>query len=188
MGDLNIDENYGKRKLGRLAENPFFGFSKPYLDFIGKTAFFGLVYIVMAVINLLLPFVIIVTAANSGVFDFGGKYVAAFIFSWIVIAFACWIGFQLWLDRKSRVKNIDTSEFTATAILSELLQTFGEWAGTLIGIIGAGVGLIGSVVLGDEAEYLFDAIGLEFMGFGVLAIITGPLIVIDKTTGYAGET
>jgi hypothetical protein len=176
MSDASANENYGKRKLEELAKNPFFSFSKPYLDFIGKATFFGFVYIIMAVISLLLPFVIIVMAANSGIFDFGGKYVAAFIFSWIVIAFACWIGFQLWLDRKSKVKNIETSEFTVTSILSELVQTFGEWIGTLIGIIGAGVGLIGSVVLGEEVSYLFAAIGMEFMGFGILAIIAGPLI------------
>jgi hypothetical protein len=176
MGDFNAGENYGEKKQGRLTDNPFFTFSKPYLDFIGGGKFFGLIYIVMAIISLILPIAIIIMAANSGIFDYGGKYVAAFIFSWLVIAFACWIGFQLWLDRKSKVKAIAASEFIATPILSELLQTFGEWAGTLIGIIGAGVGVIGSMVLGEEVGYLFEAIGLGFMGFGVMAIAAGPLI------------
>jgi hypothetical protein len=174
MSDLGTE---GKRKLEELAETPFFTFSKPYLDFIGKGKFFGLVYIVMAVISLLIPIGIIVKVVDSGILRYAGaKFTITFILSWIVIAFACWIGFQLWLDRKSKVKNSESSEFIATPILSELLQTFGEWAGTLIGIIGAGVGLIGSLILGEEVGYLFDAVGLESMSFGVMVIIAGPLI------------
>jgi hypothetical protein len=179
MSDSKTGENIGKMvmKLSTAANHPFFKFSKPYFDFIGKGKIFSFVYIIMAVVNLILPIAVIVVAANSGIFQFGGaKYVIAFIFSWLVIVFACWIGFQLWWDRKSKIKTIEASEFIATPILSEILQTFGEWAGTLIGIIGAGVGLIASILLGGEAEFLFEAIGLDFMSFGALVIIIGPLI------------
>jgi hypothetical protein len=179
MSDSKTAENIEKIlvKLRGVTNHPFFRFSKPYLDLIGKGKIFGFVYIIMAVVSLILPIAVIVMAANSGLFQYGGaKYVIAFIFSWLVIVFACWIGFQLWLDRRSRIKTIEESEFIATPILSEIMQTFGEWAGTLLGIIGAGVGLIASIILGEEVTFLFEAIGLDFMNFGALVIIIGPLI------------
>ncbi|MFP3091080.1 hypothetical protein LQZ21_12220 [Treponema sp. TIM-1] len=176
MSDLETSGNKWKEKFVANTKNPFFTFSKPYLDFIGKGKIFSLVYFVMAVINLFLPFLIIFKVADSGFFSYGGKFTVAFIFSWLVVAFACWIGFQLWWDRRKTVTNIATSEFIATPIFSEILQTFGEWLGTVIGIIGAGVGLIASIFLGEDANYLFKVIGLGFMSFGVLAVIIGPII------------
>jgi hypothetical protein len=176
MSDSGTGGNNWKEKFAASTKNPFFVFSKPYLDFIGKEKIFGIVYFVMAAINLLLPFVIIFKAVDSGLFEYGGKFTAAFIFSWLVIAFACWIGFQLWWDRRIKVTNIAASEFIVTPIFSEILQTFGEWLGTMIGIIGAGVGLITSIFLGEDANYLFSMIGMRFMSFGVLAIIIGPIV------------
>jgi hypothetical protein len=176
MSDLDNGGSDGKKKIEQIAKGPFFTFSRPYLDFIGKGQIYNIVYIVMAAINLLLPFVIIFKVADSGLFDYGGKFVATFIFAWLVILFACWIGFQLWWDRRTKVTKIAASEFIATPICSDILQTFGEWLGTLIGIIGAGVGLIASIFLGDEANYLFSAIGMGFMQFGVLVVIIGPII------------
>jgi hypothetical protein len=156
---------------------PFFTFAKPYLDFIGKGTLFSIIYTIMAVVNLLLPFVIIYKVIDSGFFrSIPARFVIAFIFSLFVIAFACWIGFQLWWDRKSKVKTFEGSEFIVTPMVSELLQTFGEWLGTLIGIIGAGVGLITAIILGEEAEYLFDAIGIDFIPSGFIAVIAGPVI------------
>ena len=173
----------GKKKFAEMSEkiekmsgNSFFTFSKPYLDFIGKEKIFGLVYVVMAVLNLLLPLVIIFQAINAGLFQAGGRFTVAFILSWIVIVFACWIGFQLWWDRKKKLKSVSTSEFVATPIFSGIIETFGEWMGTMIGIIGAGVGLIASIFLGNSAGMLFSAMGLNFMQYGVLVVIIGPVV------------
>lgn len=182
MSDSKMSERIEKiektlNKLNGLFNHPFFTFSKPYLDFIEKGGMYGFIYVVMAVISLILPIAVIVTAANFGFFQYSGaKYIIAFIFSWLVIVFACWIGFQLWWNRKSKIKTLEASEFAATPILSEILQTFGEWAGTVIGIIGAGVGLIAATALGSEAKFLFSAIGLGFMNLGASAIIIGPVI------------
>lgn len=174
MSDLGTD---GKRKLGEMVETPFFTFSKPYLDFIDKGKIFSLIYIVMAVINLLIPFGILFNVVGSGVLRYGGaRFAVTFIFSWIVIAFACWIGFQLWWDRRKKVAILASSEFIATPVFSEILQTIGEWLGTLVGIIGAGVGLIASIVLGRDASYLFGAIGLGFLNLGIATVIIGPVI------------
>ena len=162
-------------KIEKMSGGPFFTFAKPYLDFIGKEKIFGLVYIIMAVLNLLLPLGIIFQAVRMGFFQAGGKFVVAFLLSWLVIVFACWIGFQLWWDRKKKLKSVSTSEFIATPIFSEIVETFGEWMGTLVGIIGAGVGLIASIILGDVAGMLFSAIGMDFLNMGVMVVIAAPV-------------
>jgi MFS family permease len=176
MSDGETGANNEKGKFAAITENPFFTFAKPYLDFVGKGKIFGLVYFLMAAINLLLPFVIIVKAASSGIFKIGAKFAVAFVFAWLIILFACWIGFQIWWHRRKKVIAVAEAEFIATPIFSEILQTFGEWLGTLTGIIGAGVGLISAIFLGEDANYLFNAMGMRSMGFGLLGIIIGPII------------
>jgi hypothetical protein len=176
MSGFSVGGDEVKQKFERLLNTPFFVFSKPYLDYVGKGKIFNLLYVVMAVISLLLPFAIIIMAVSSGIFGYGAKFTAAFVLAWLVIAFACWIGFQLWWDRRTRVAHIAASEFIATPIFSEILQTFGEWLGTLIGIIGAGAGLIAVIFLGRDSNYLFSMIGLGFMRFGPAVILIGPIV------------
>jgi hypothetical protein len=130
----------------------------------------------MAVISLIIPFVILYKVIDSGFFSYGAKYVFAFILTWLVIVFACWIGFQLWWDRRKKVTTVETSEFIATYSFSEILQTFGEWLGTLIGIVGAGGGLLASIFIGDDINSLLSLIGLSFMQFGPLIVIIGPIV------------
>jgi len=166
-----------KEKIDKMSENPFFSFARPYLDFVSKGNLFSLVYFVMAVGNLILPFVVIYKAIDSGLFRYGdAKYIFAFIFSWFVIVFACWIGFQIWWNRREKVSIISTSEFVATPIISEIFQTFGEWLGSFIAIVGAGVGLIAFIFLGRDINDLFSMIGMGSLGFGALVIIIGPVI------------
>jgi hypothetical protein len=177
MSDEKQDLEKIQKTFSKLEGTPFTNFSKPYLDFIGKGKLFVIIYTVMAIINLLLPFVIIYMVVDSGLLRYGGaRFVFAFIFSWLVIAFAFWVGFQLWWDRKSKVKFFEDSEFIATPMFSEIIQTFGEWLGTLIGIIGAGVGLIATIFLGNSSASLFEAIGMDFMPSGIIAVVAGPLI------------
>jgi hypothetical protein len=172
----NAVENGKKKKYDKMTGSSFFTFSKPYLDFLGKGTIFGFVYLVMAVINLVLPFVVIYMTINSGLFSAGAKFVFAVILTWLVIFFACWIGFQLWWDRRKAILNIGQSQFLATLIFSEILQTFGEWIGTLIGIIGAGAGLLGSIFLGNDINYLLRSLGLGFMSFGIGVVVIAPVI------------
>ena len=166
-----------KDKLDKMEGHPFFIFAKPYLDFISAGKIFGFVYIIMAVINLIIPLAVIYITIDSGIFEYGGaKYIFAIILTWLVIAFAGWIGFQIWWNRRIKTANNTSNEFIVTSSFSEIIQTFGEWLGTFIGIIGAGVGLIALIFLGDEAGYLFSLIGMDFMNFGALVIIIGPII------------
>ena len=161
-------------------EGPFFNMSKPYLDFIGTGKIFSLVYYVMAAINLLLPIGLIVQIVRQ-IINFSkyyeklpAKYIIALILSWLVVTFACWIGFQLWWNRRTIVSNVSSSEFIATPIFSEIFKTFGEWLGTLIAIIGAGVGLIATIL---GAGSIFRELGLGFLSsYGAMVIVIGPVI------------
>ena len=155
--------------------NPFFTFSRPYLEFIDKGRLFGLVYTVMAALNLLLPFAILYLVIDSGLLKLGGKFVAAFILTWLVAAFAFWVGFQLWCDRRKKATAPAPSEFSATVAFSEILQTFGEWLGTIIGIIGAGGGLIATIFLGNNAGGLLRMMGMNFLNYGIMTVIVAPV-------------
>ncbi|MDR0473785.1 MAG: hypothetical protein LBH43_08985 [Treponema sp.] len=181
MSDSESNEKKGLAqvtdKINSSANTPFFTFSKPYLDFIGKGTMYNLVYIVMAVINLILPFAVIFMAAEKGVFNFKYvpvKLIIAFIFLWLFVAFACWIGFQLWWDRKSQVKTLQDAEFVATPIVADIFRTFGEWLGTLMAIIGVGGGLTALIFRSDyEMRYMMGFI--PGLNSGALAIVAGPV-------------
>ena len=160
----------------RATINPFFSWAKPYFDFIGKGKIYSLVYIIMAFVNLLCPMAVIFAVIELGFFqNTGTKIVVAFMLSWFVIVFASWIGFQLWWNRKSAIKRFENAEFIATPVISEILQTTGEWLATFCGIIGVGVGIIVTVVLWDTSELgLFGF--LPLFNFGPAMIIGGPVI------------
>jgi len=164
-------------KLDQVSEKKFFSLSRPYLKFIDKSKIYSLIYYVMAVINLIIPFVILYQVIDSGVFRYlEAKYIFAFLLSWIVVVFACWIGFQLWWNRRKKVDELGESEFSATLIFSEILQTTGEWIGTLIGIIGAGAGLLAFIFLGNDLDEVFRMIGMGSLALGPAIIIAGPII------------
>ena len=166
-------------KIVEIAESPFFTFAKPYLEFISKEKLYSLFYFVMAAISLIIPFVILYASIDMGVFKAPAKYVFAFVFIWLVIGFACFIGFQLWWDRRKNVTNMDSAEFIAIPAFSEILQTFGEWLGTLFGIIGAGSALIALIFLGGDLSLFRGIAGMgSIMGFGAAGIITCPIIGI----------
>lgn len=162
-------------------ENKFFTFIKPYLSFIDNGNLFrkpfSWLYILMAIINLILPIYIFIQAVDNNIFDSPTKFIFTFIILWIIIAFASWISFQLWWDRRTKVKNISVEgdEFVATPVFSHFIQTFGEWLGTWIGIVGFTFALLATIILGDEGYYLSQQLGLGFMNTGFLFIILMPI-------------
>ena len=161
-------------------DNPFFCWAKPYFDFIGRGKIYSLVYVIMAFLNLLLPMAVIFAVIETGFFqNTGTKVVVAFMLSWFVITFASWIGFQLWWSRKSAVRRFENADFIATPVISEILQTTGEWLGTFFGIIGIGVGIIVTVLLWDLSRYSaeFGFYGfIPVFNFGPAMIAGGPAI------------
>jgi len=176
-------------------DSKFLTFIKPYLSFIDNGHLyrkpFSWLYTILGIINLLFPLYIFYMAVDNNIFDSPAKFIVVFLFVWFLIAFAGWISFQLWWDRKSKI--IDTSyegdEFVATPVFSHLIQTIGEWLGTWIGIVGFGFALLTTIFLGDEGYYLSRYIGIPFMGRGWLSIVLMPIFgfLIIVTTRFIAE-
>lgn len=171
-------------------ESKFFTFSKPYLSYIDDGALFrkpfSWLYVIIAIVNLLIPLFVLYMAIDNRVFSNPAEFVIVFILSWLIISFACWIGFQLWWDRKDKINMSSEKgdEFIATPVFAHLIQTTGEWLGTWFAIVGFGYSLLSTIFLGSQGGFLSSQIGLSFLGTGVLSIILFPvygfLIIISS--------
>lgn len=175
-------------------ENKFFSFIKPYLNIIDNGHFFRKpiqwFYVILAIINLLLPLYFFYLAARNGVFEADGKIILAFIIIWIIIICVSWISFQLWWNRRISVEqsSLPGDEFVAIPIISHLIQTVGEWIGTWIGVVGFLVSLIVTLFIGNNSDYFLFQLGINFLGTGAFSIISMPLagffiIVIFRFVG-----
>jgi hypothetical protein len=162
-------------------DNKFFNFMDPFLAFIDSGELFRKpfrwLYLFIAAINVLLPFYLLFVALKNNVFQLPGKFIFAFGALWIVIAFAGWISFQIWWNRSSKVANVASpgEDFVATPVFSHFIQTFGEWAGVWVGIVGFISAIIAVALLGDEARMMSQMPGMGFLGAGVSAIFLMPL-------------
>jgi hypothetical protein len=188
----------------KITESPFFTFSKPPLEFLEKAKLFKLVFvlvcIVMAVTSLVYPFIILGRVISSGYFNFGIKYVAAFIFVWLAIAAASWLGFHLWWSRRKKAEEISSADFIVLPFFAELLRTYGEWLGIMFGIIGAFGGLFALIFLGRFSSGMLAAIlfGTNLGGplepiLGGLAgnlnnvigfVLSGAVIILGPIIGF----
>ncbi|MCL2231161.1 MAG: hypothetical protein FWC01_08700 [Treponema sp.] len=168
-----MSDSSEKKGLAGFTDSPFFNLARPYFDFIGKGTMFSIVYYLMAIVSILLPIAVIVIAAQNGIFSVGGKYVVWFILSWLFIAAAGWVGFQLWWNRRIQVMDVKESEFVAIPIIADMVRTFGEWIGTLLAVVGFGAGLFGLLILGDELTMMLSMIGMDQFGGGL--VVAGPV-------------
>lgn len=162
-------------------QNKFFTFIRPYLLFIDNGHLyrkpFSWLYVVFAFLNLALPLYILYTAADNNLFNANGKVVFTFLLIWLIIAFASWVSFQLWWDRRGKVTatSVAGDDFVATPVFAHLIQTLGEWMGTWIGMVGFAIVLVASIILGDEAMYLSRGMGIPFLGDGILLSFLFPV-------------
>ncbi len=152
----------------------------PFLSYIDKGELFrkpfSWLYIVIAVLNALAPFYLLYLAIDIGLFGFGAKFVFAFLLLWLFIVAACWIGVQIWWNRKDKVLHSSQSgsDFPATPVIAHLIQTSGEWLGAFIAIVGIGVSLV-ALFFGDS---IASAISSRFnlpINFGIAGIILSPI-------------
>jgi len=165
----------------------FLHFIDPLLSFIDTGKVFRrpieVVYGLIAVLLLIAPVFIFISAAKNGIFRVGFSGVMSFLLLWLVIVFACWVAFQLWWNRKNQLAehNNEGDEFIATPVISHLIQTIGEWLGITITIMGIGVSLIGSIFdYTDRLIYVLDLpdiFNTSLWGL-IIAPVTGLLVLI----------
>ncbi len=162
-------------------KNLFFDFIKPYLKFIDSGDFFRKpfiwLYASFGILNLFFPFYVFYTAYNSQIFDYNSNFITVFFITLIIISFSSWISFQLFWDRKNKVKQTSNEgdEFIATPVFSHFIQTIGEWLGTWIGIVGSSVALIATILLGDQAEFVTYQFGIPFLKIGLTFVVLMPI-------------
>jgi len=167
----------------------FFTFAKPYLSAIDHGHLFrrpfSWLYTLIAGLNLLFPAYIMYEAVDKRIFSAAGKYILVFVLTWIIILLASWISFQLWWDRKSKVtaSSSEDDQFIATPVFAHFIQTTGEWLGTWIAIVGTGVALLASVILGSDAYYFTRKIGIPFVETGIVFVVLMPIYGFLIITG-----
>ena len=165
----------------RITNNIFFNFIASYLSTIDDGRFFRKpiiwLYSLIAVINIVIPFYILYLAIKNQTFQLPGKFIFVFISVLITIAFACWIGFQIWWDRKDKIDIISSSQddFIAIPVFSHFVQTLGEWLGTWVAIVGFVFSLLTTIILGGEGAYLSQGLGLWFLNISAISIILMPI-------------
>ncbi|MDE5944046.1 MAG: hypothetical protein K2G93_00455 [Rikenella sp.] len=159
-------------------ENKFFTFIKPYLNYIDSGKLykqpFRILYQVIAILMLLIPFAALYQLIDSGLFRFApGRMIFGMILIWLVIAAAGWLSFQLWWNRAAQLKETSTEgdDFVATPVLSNLVQTFGEWFGSYIAGVGFILTLLALIFLGGNMNFI-PGMG---RGLGWLGLILFPV-------------
>jgi hypothetical protein len=166
---------------GRITNNIFFDFIAPYLSAIDDGRFFRKpmmwLYALIAVINIVIPFYILYQTIENQIFQAPAKFIIVFILVFITITFACWLGFQIWWNRKDKVDIISSpqEDFFAITVFSHFVQTLGEWAGTWIAIVGFMFSLLATLILGSEGAYLSQVFGLQFINISAISIILMPI-------------
>jgi len=157
----------------------FTAFIAPILKYIDDGDFyrspFEWLYMIFAGINLLIPLIILFNIGD--IFDMQFKFVITFILVWLFIVVACWVGFQIWWNRKDGVVKTskEGDDFIATPVVSHLVQTIGEWLGSLLAITGVGFSLFATLFLGDSASTMARQMGIP-LGGGFLMILAYPVI------------
>ena len=166
-------------------DNKFFTFLDPVLRLIDNGSFYrkpiSVLYMVLSVLNLLIPIVVLVQAINGHIFDMPGRFIFTFIVLLLVIAVLSWFGAMIWWNRYKKVDAITQAndEFVAIPIISHLIQTTGEWLGMWVGVGGFIISLLASIILGDNISFVEHLTGLNISFFGsFLMILYGFMIVI----------
>lgn len=165
----------------QFEKTKFFSFASPFIRSVENGNFFKKpfrwVYIAFAVLSLLTPLYILFTLIQNDVFSYGG--IRVFIM-WLFIAFAGWIGFQIWWDRKVKINMYlqKGDDFIATPIYSHFFQTLGEWYGAVVAILGFGTGLI-ILLFGGGRGYGYGEMPMPLpvplLQSGGLLIFVGPI-------------
>ena len=159
-------------------------FIEPVLSYIDSGKLFRKpfvwLYMVLAAVNAVLPFYLLYKVLDAGLLKHApAKFVFAFIFAWFFVVAACWVAIQIWWNRKDKIHETsqEGAEFPVTPVFAHFLQTFGEWFGSFVAIVGFGISLCGLLFLGNAAGdlgYYFD-LPFNIASVGFFGMILSPV-------------
>ncbi|MCH5305036.1 MAG: hypothetical protein J1E79_00995 [Rikenella sp.] len=159
-------------------ENKFFSLIKPYLSYIDSGKLykqpFRILYQAIAILMLLFPLAVLFQLLNTGFFKHAtGGMIFGAILIWLVLAAAGCLSFQLWWNRAAQLKQTSTEgdDFVATPVLSNLIQTFGEWLGSYIAAVGFAVTLLALIFTNGNTGFI-PGMG---KGLGWLGLLLFPI-------------
>lgn len=163
--------------------NKLFAFFDPVWKFIDAGSFFRepfrWLYVVIAILNVLFPFVVIFGAIGSGVFEYlsGGAVFACILVFILMLALGV-VSFVLWIDRQKKLKesHSEGNEFIAIPMVSHFIQTLGEWLGIYIGLFGCISSLFFLLFGGGEMMKLLGGGSLLPFGTGVVMVVVYPIL------------
>ncbi|MDR2148083.1 MAG: hypothetical protein LBE91_16675 [Tannerella sp.] len=167
-----------------MLQSKLLTFINPFLSYIDSGKLFrkpfSWLYIALAAINALIPFIFLVSIFGTASLIGGATYTMAAIFSWLFITAACWVGVQIGWNRKDKVLETskENDDFPITPVIAHFIQTFGEWLGSFTAIAGFGLSLSTALFLGSAASGLSSMMGGfgAFAGIGFAGIIVNPLL------------
>lgn len=168
--------------MKELLKQKWFTIFAPYFTYIDQGKLFRQpfcwLYLLFAISNAIAPFGILFAAINNGAFDFGVKFVVAFILFWVVILAVCYFGVVYWIKRSIGVLEIanNKSEFVAIPVVSNLIQCFGEWFGTLFAVMGVFMAILTPIILDEQGRLFLSLLGFDSFGSGLIMIIKAPII------------
>jgi hypothetical protein len=164
--------------------NKFLTFFNPFFAYIDTGKIFrkpfAWLYGLIALFNALLPFIILYWMIDNKLFSYlEGKQIFGLILLWLVILAAAWFSVLLWWNRLAKVDKLttDKDDFVATPACSHLLQTFGEWLGGYVAIVGClSAVLTWLFIEADVVSQLYSALGLGgLLGNGLAGVIIAPI-------------
>lgn len=175
-------------------DNTFFTLIKPLLNKIDNGELFrkpfSWLYIALAILSLIYPFIILSYAVKEHVFD--NDLGVLFMLIWVFTLFAGWISFQLWWDRKNVISKLTgpKDHYVATPVFGHFVQTLGEMLGLWVAIVGFGISLVAGIFFSDRSgASLFYSLDMDFLYMGWAGIIIMPIIgfIIIVITRYLAE-
>lgn len=170
-------------KIFFTMDDKLLSFLDPVWRYIDNGSFFRepfrWLYIAIAALNLLFPFVVIFLSVESGIFKYmPGGAIFAFVLVFILLLALGAMSFLLWMNRQKRLKEMshETNEFVAIPMVSHFIQTLGEWMGFYIGIFGCVASLLFMLFGGGDMMGRVIGDSLLPLGTGIVMVIVYPIM------------
>lgn len=160
---------------------------------------FHIIYLIQALFFILMPIFLLYQAIDNNIFDAGAKYTFMFIFVFLIITFVALVCCIMWWQRSKIVKNLGsiTDEFTATPLISHLIQTIGETYAVFVAL-GGSLFLLVMTLFGDDqfqralnlplGTGFFGMIGCILIGFVILIVTRLWAELLRAVTAIANNT
>lgn len=164
-------------------DDKLLSFLDPVWRYIDNGSFFRepfrWLYIAIAALNLLFPFVVIFLSVESGIFKYmPGGAIFAFVLVFILLLALGAMSFLLWMNRQKKLKEMlhEKNEFVAIPMVSHFIQTLGEWMGFYIGIFGCVASLLFMLFGGGDMMGRVIGDSLLPLGTGIVMVIVYPIM------------